>query len=237
MENTDEKLDTFGKELCKQKRVARASFFEICPQARGLLDIMDCYFSTLCNNLRKTSITTERKDDIYQSKLVISFIRTYYVINHLTVDSDLIEANTLIRKQLELLARIEEIVKNREYENPKKLEGKTPNVACLGNIKGSYGQLSEIAHSAKEETLDLLGVEATEENVGYQLMPVYSNNTLITFSNQINVTLNFVVEMFRFQEELLGSNTEEEHELELLNSFIELGKCSNIPYFKNWEMF
>ena len=81
----------------------------------------------------------------YKLDLTCSFIRTHFVINDLLLTGDIIEAATLIRKQLEVLTRLIEIDANPLA----KLLKKTPNVCNVLNKMGKslYPELSEIAHS------------------------------------------------------------------------------------------
>ena len=83
----------------------------------------------------------------YQLSVSASFMRTHFIISDLIMGGDLIEAITLIRKQLESLARLNEI----DSAPLEKLYGRTPNISSVlkagrGQI---YGQLSEVAHFSK----------------------------------------------------------------------------------------
>ena len=80
----------------------------------------------------------------YQISLVISFVRTHFIINDMIMEGDLIEAFTLIRKNFESLTRLHEIDSNPLL----KLLKKTPNVINFFKEGGKklYPTLSEIAH-------------------------------------------------------------------------------------------
>jgi hypothetical protein len=91
--------------------------------------------------LNKFDNTTDKIS--YQLSLSASFLRTHFIINDMILNGDLIEAFTLIRKQLEALTRLHEI----DDKPLLKLLKKTPNVINLFGEGGKkiYPTLSEIA--------------------------------------------------------------------------------------------
>lgn len=107
----------------------------------------------------------------YQIGLSASFIRTYFLVTDLLLNGDLIEGLVLLRKQIEVLARILELEKSAVEE----LRGKTPNVKhLLTNGTGRiYGRLSEVAHFSTPECTELMGVNVDGSRKGPSLVPQF----------------------------------------------------------------
>jgi hypothetical protein len=108
----------------------------------------------------------------YQLVLSASMIRTHFIINDLIMSGDIIEALTLIRKQLENLTRIEELNK-KPFE---KLNRKAPNVFNTLKIgKSFYKELSEVAHFASHKVGDLIKMKKfKDDRIGPTVYPIYS---------------------------------------------------------------
>lgn len=97
-----------------------------------ILELMDLYVVSIINRFQNVSGMGET--DNYKLALIVSFIRTQLIVSEHILNSELIEATVLERKQLELIARLSEIdkkAKNKETLN--KLKGKTPNIGN-GNL-------------------------------------------------------------------------------------------------------
>jgi len=100
------------------------------------------------------SIEKECTINKYTQALLASFIRTAFVAIELIINSELIEATTLNRKQIELLARLREL----DTLEVEKLIKKTPNIKNLKTkIKKLYSTYSENAHSSTYASHSLLG--------------------------------------------------------------------------------
>jgi hypothetical protein len=126
----------------------------------------------------------------YVCGLVISFIRTHFILLELAIKSDLIEAATLARKQLELLARLHELT--GEVDRAK--VGKTPNVREIrSEVRRLYGQYSEVAHSSDPRHLELLGFAEGQPGGWKSLYPKYGRNTLVTIHNAVHIHLEFAL--------------------------------------------
>lgn len=136
---------------------------------------------------------TENKIDIVDEKisfkltLISSYVRTHFLINDFLLNGDLVEASTLMRKQLETVARLNELDKKALQQ----LLKKSPNVknALNGESAKIYGLLSEIAHPASHRIGELLSVIEDGEKIGVSNIPQYSEhahagwdlNTYISF--------------------------------------------------------
>jgi hypothetical protein len=79
---------------------------------------------------------------------------------------------TLIRKQLESLARLHEL----DQKPLEKVEGRTPNVGMFFRHGGGemYGQLSEVAHFSKPRVAELMHVFQDGTRIGPSLHPVFT---------------------------------------------------------------
>ena len=80
---------------------------EDCPEYEIIVNMMVDYFTMITEKLNSIEIADEKQQ--YKLLLVVSFMRAHYVVNELIIYSEIIEASTLMRKQLELIARLKEI--------------------------------------------------------------------------------------------------------------------------------
>ena len=103
------------------------------------------------------NIKEPNDENSYQVNLLCSFIQTHYCINNLILESHLVEAVTLIRKQLEALTRLNELDK----KSVSKVQGKTPNIQNqLGqSYVDVYRPLSEVAHFSTPRVNELLSFD------------------------------------------------------------------------------
>ena len=98
-----------------------------------------------------------------------------------TVCCELIEAATLLRKQFELVARLNEISTAESIES---LLKKTPNLASLRTrVKTLYREYSEISHSANPVPLELLGRISKENGDVTVVYPIFSQNAYVSLNH------------------------------------------------------
>lgn len=218
-------------DILNDQRVKNLSDFRSdCPNIDKMIHYMDCFMTLVSERLLSSHVKVSEENEVYRLKLIVSFIRTHYVISDLVKYSENIEAVVLLRKQLELLGRFKEL----EKQPSKSLYGKTPNIKHIENCGELYGVLSEISHSAKEETLSLLGEYVSDDAVSYSLLPVFTKHTITTFSNYINLFCRFAAEMLTYQKNNIEGCTCDE-DMDIINNLIEEGCKSNIPYFEQWK--
>lgn len=131
------------------------------------------------------------KNAEYLVGLAASFLRTQLTVVDLAEQSEVQDGATLLRKNLETVARIRELEKEID---PSALFRRPPNVGVLrGNAKSLYGGYSEIAHSAHPRTSQLLG-GPEDGRVGLvSLHPKYSEHTLVLITNAFVVFGEFYV--------------------------------------------
>lgn len=153
--------------------VARSKFFEN-PSIKPLIGTLNEYVAA-------TTFLMSGKDwrqipnGPYIADLIVSFVRTHFISIDLTVQCEIIEATILVRKQFELLARLNELQNAGSVES---LLKRTPNLSALQtNIKTLYGSYSEIAHSASPGPLELLGSVKSSEGYMTAVYPVFTENS------------------------------------------------------------
>jgi hypothetical protein len=127
----------------------------------------------------------------YQIGLVTSYTRTHFLVTDFILNGDLIEAITLIRKQLESLARLHEL----DHRPLDKLQGVTPNVGMFFRHGGGemYGRLSEVAHFSKPRVSELMHVIQDGERIGPSLHPVFSEHSFACLDMHHFVAIYFLV--------------------------------------------
>ena len=100
------------------------------PEYENIVNKMTDFFTMITEKLDGNEIADEKLQ--YKLLLVVSFMRTHYVVNELIIYSELIEAATLMRKQLELIARMEEI----DVSELEKLDKKVPQIKYVPLMTG-----------------------------------------------------------------------------------------------------
>jgi hypothetical protein len=126
---------------------------------------------------------------LYVSDLLVSFCRTHFVAAELITHVELVDAGVLIRKQMELVARLRELCSGADVEA---LLGRTPNVKHLAeHLRRRYGEYSQIAHSSHPKPLYLLGRISEGEAQYTPFYPVFDANAYVALSH-----LGFVVTEF-----------------------------------------
>lgn len=126
----------------------------------------------------------------YQIGIVTSFIRTHFLICDFILNGDLVEAIVLIRKQLESLARLQEL-DSTPWQN---LIGKVPNIKNIlrGTSGRIYGNLSEVAHFSTPRVAKLLHVIEDGELLGPSLFPQYSKESGACFDMNCFVAIYYI---------------------------------------------
>ena len=222
------------KELHKKCREAACiEFNKAIPEGALLMDEMEKFLYNLFERLRLMSVAGEK--DQHRLPLIASFIRTHMVIDELLLFCENIEAATLVRKQLELLARYKETENMEELQRAIK-NNKVPQMSKVENGGVMYGMLSEIAHSAKPETYTLLVYEK-QKNGSFciNLFGIYDDNIKVTFGIHIDVFCRFFIEMMQFQEEHIEDYSNDSDMEWMKNVFIPLGLESGIKYFERYS--
>jgi len=126
----------------------------------------------------------------YQIGLVTSYVRTHFVVTELILNGDLVEAVTLIRKQLESVARLNEL----DSKPLEQLHGRTPNVGIFFEHGGGqmYGHLSEVAHFSKPRVSELMHILQDGERVRPSLHPAFTQHSFACLDMHHFVAIYFL---------------------------------------------
>ena len=212
---------SYCEQLFDARLYAEKRFLEDYPEAKEVMDKTIDFFTIVTNKLDSIEFAEEKIQ--YKLLLIVSFMRTHYVINELITYSEIIEASTLMRKQLELIARLKEIDVN-ELE---RLDKKVPQ------MKQYYGLWSQVAHNASFDSLDMLGFNMEDENhKRFYVQPSYTDSTIEAFDMNIGLFMMFAMEVSNFMEKVIPDYKPIE-EMKFVLSLNEYGSKTNIPYFKS----
>ena len=138
----------------------------------------------------KEQIENSNEKVSYQLDLSASFLRTHFVINDLILSGDIIEALTLIRKQIENLTRLIEI----DDKPLAKLSRKTPNVINILKKTGKklYQELSEIAHFGSPRVGALIKIKnENESKCGPSVLPMFSDTLFEVYKQHSFISIYF----------------------------------------------
>ena len=188
----------FQVESNKAREITREQYRRIETEQENTLRIcIDGLVAQLAANMANKIEGTDEKDS-YQISLVTSYVRTHFIINDMILDGDIVEATTLIRKQLESITRMNEL----DAKPLLKLMKKTPNVINCFKRPGKqiYPHLSEVAHFATPRVGELLHVVEDDELVGPSLHPQYVQASHGCFDLQALVTIYFLFWLIEKQE-------------------------------------
>ena len=170
------------------RKRTQAEFLSNHPKVLPLIAIGNEYVANCMFFLNRRNMS-RLKHGLYICDLIISFTRTHFIAQDLIGQGELIEAAVLIRKQMELQARLHELVKVNEFQ---KLIRKTPNVRELGHqIRRLYTAYSEVAHSSDPIHLQLLGRIDVDGKQYTPFEPVYNENAIVTFQHLMVTVIEF----------------------------------------------
>jgi hypothetical protein len=131
----------------------------------------------------------EVKEGEYIVKLVVSFCRSYFIAVDLTLHGELIEAAVIVRKQMEVLSRLNELTSDLDMNL---LINKPPNLKHLkGALKKQYDAYSKVAHSSSLEGMALLGREVTEGGIFTPLYPYFQEDAYVSLHHLLLTGFEF----------------------------------------------
>lgn len=218
---------SYREKLVDARLYAEKRLLEDYPEAKNIMNKTIDFFTIVTNKLDGIVFAEEKVQ--YRLLLIISFMRTHYVINELITYSEIIEASTLMRKQLELIARLKEI----DVSELERLDKKVPQMKHIQWMKEYYGIWSQVAHNASFDSLDMLGFNMEDENhKRFYVQPSYTENTIEAFNMNIGLFMLFAMEVANFMEKAIPDYKPIE-EMKFVLSLNEYGSKTNIPYFKS----
>ncbi len=128
---------------------------------------------------------------LYIADLMVSFCRSHFIASDLILGGELVDAAVIVRKQMELLARVNELSAGLDIE---KLAKRTPNIKHLKTgLKRLYSEYSEIAHSASPTAMQLLGRKEFGEGVFTPMHPEFQENAYISMQHLVVTSLEYYV--------------------------------------------
>lgn len=218
---------SYREKLIDARQYAEKRILEDYPEVKVVMDKTIDFFTIITNKLDGVEFADEKEQ--YKLLLIVSFMRTHYVINELIMSSEIIEAATLMRKQLELLARLKEI----DVGELEKLDKKVPQMKHVPLLKEYYGLWSQVAHNASLNSLDLLGCNMDDEvHKRFYVQPTYTDNTIETLNMNLGLFMMFGLIVVDFMKAVFPDYKSVE-ELQFLLSLNQFGRKTNIPYFKS----
>lgn len=213
---------TYFDRLDEARQYAKERITKEHPWVLELRGYINCYFTKTTDVFTGIEIADENFQ--YKMLLLISFMRTHYVLYELIFLSSNIEAAVLARKQIELLCRIKELSK---YD-VQQLEKKTPNVSNLKLFGKEYGLLSTIAHSASFDSLDFLGyTKIDEEHKKYFAQPTYTENTIDLMESFVVLFMKFIFLSLDTKKQIIPKY-DSTWDLSFLIRFLNFGKKNGI---------
>ncbi len=218
---------SYKEKLIDARQYAEKRILEDFPEVKVIIDKTIDFFTIITNKLDGVEFADEKQQ--YKLLLMVSFMRTHYVINELIIYSEIVEAATLMRKQLELLARLNEI----DVGELEKLDKKVPQMKHLPELKEYYGLWSQVAHNASFNSLDLLGYNMDDEaHKRFYVQPTYTDNTVETLNMNLDLFMMFGLIVVDFMKTVFSGYKADE-EIQFLLSLNEYGRKTNIPFFKS----
>jgi len=194
---------SYYQRLCRARQDAANAFFKQNPLYSRIIDSVREVLPEVVLSIEKIGVME------YTRSLMSSFVRTAFVSLDLIISSDLVEAATLNRKQIELLARLREL----DALTLDKLTKKTPNLKYLKTkLARLYSPYSESAHSSTYGALSLLGLYEGRTRERHLLYPEFTENTEIIFQNWLFIFFEFTLWVLDFKSVKLAGYSREEDE-------------------------
>ena len=131
------------------------------------------------------------ENGLYNGDLIVSYCRSHFIASDLLLGGELVETAIIIRKQMELLSRLNELSNGVDIE---KLIQKTPNLKNLKTgLKRMYSEYSEIAHSASPSIMQILGKKEIEGKRYTLLYPEFQDNSYVTLHHLALCAFEFYI--------------------------------------------
>ncbi len=133
----------------------------------------------------------EIENGLYLADLMVSFCRSHFIASDLILGGELVEGAVIIRKQIELVARLNELSSGLSVN---KLLRRTPNIKHLkSGLNKLYSEYSEISHSASPEVMKILGWKELEQGTFTPVYPEFQGNAYVAMQHLIVTALEYYV--------------------------------------------
>lgn len=128
---------------------------------------------------------------VYLADLMVSFSRSHFIASDLILGGELVEAAVIIRKQMELLARLNELSIGLDID---KLVRRTPNIKHLkSGLNVLYSEYSEISHSSSPKAMQILGRKELGEGSIPPVYPEFQENAYVSMHHLVMTALEYYV--------------------------------------------
>lgn len=170
------------------RSMAQNDFLKFNPNANDVVAISGELVASLMFFLSGKSLRDIR-NGLYIGDLIVSFCRSHFISSDLIISGELVEAAVITRKQMELIARLNECLGEVDIES---LIKRTPNVKHLkSKLKRMYSNYSEIAHSASPKTISILGRRDYESGTFTPLYPIFDDNSYVALQHMTLLVFEF----------------------------------------------
>ncbi len=133
----------------------------------------------------------EIDNGLYIADLMVSFCRSHFIASDLILGGELVEAAVIVRKQMELLARLNELSVGLDID---KLVRRTPNIKHLkSGLNRLYSEYSEVSHSASPKVMQLLGRKEVGQGIVTPVYPEFQDNAYISMQHLVMSSLEYYV--------------------------------------------
>lgn len=131
------------------------------------------------------------ENGLYLADLMVSFCRSHFIASDHILGGELVEGAVIVRKQMELLARVNELSAGLDID---KLVRRTPNIKHLKtSLNRLYSEYSEIAHSASPKVMQILGRKELEGGTYTPLYPEFQENAYVSMQHLVMTALEYYV--------------------------------------------
>lgn len=223
---------TIYNTIANSQKDAKKKMLKMYPQVKEIYHLMDLYFTCVMARFNKVGVDNKGNDG-YKLSLLLSFMRSNNSVSKLILQSEVVDAYTLLRKQLELISRFSELDKSSKEALEKQKH--TPNIKETPGMGTYYGYMSNIAHSMSYK--DLRDVFAYEEQiqgeVGLSMQPQFTDYTIDTFCLQCELFFRFSNLMIDFQSKVLETY-DAEQDVRIFLLILEKGKETQLEYFTSF---
>lgn len=218
--------DEYAHQLVSCRKEALDALIKEYPGIPEIFGRMTAFFTDFIWAMDGVEVGDEKLQ--YKLLLTVSFMRTHVCVCEHIFNSENIEAATLMRKQLELIARLREV----EVKDLETLYDKVPNVAFGQPMNVLYGILSKIAHNTNLDSLNILGYRMDDERHKHvYVYPVYNENTIYSFDVAVGLFFMFGMETVHLRRSIF-QDYDVQNDGQSLVGLLKFGKSTNIPFFK-----
>ncbi|WP_281716502.1 hypothetical protein [Alteromonas sp. CyTr2] len=172
------------------RKVAQHEFLKFNKDANLLVASINELVASLTLSISGKSFR-EIENGLYLADLMASFCRSHFIASDLLLGGELVEGAVIVRKQIELLARLNEITNGIDVD---RLIRRTPNIKHLkSGLNRLYSDYSEISHSASPKAMELLGRKEYEQGTFTPLYPEFQENSYVSMQHLVMCALEYYV--------------------------------------------